>query len=338
MKVASYFTKLDNLKVRCELCPHRCLLTDKKRGICLTRQNIGGTLISLNYARPVSIAIDPIEKKPLYHFHPGTRIFSTGPNGCSFKCGFCQNCEIAQATLQVREMSVQRLLQEIMAGDTIGVAYTYSEPTIWHETIMELGALVKQQGLVNVMVTNGYVEQRPLGDLLTVVDAMNIDIKSINPQFYKRICKGDLGPVLATCETVKKQCHLEITNLLITDENDSIEEVHRLSKYIAANLGADTPLHLSRYFPRHRFTKPATSEKLLLAAWEKARESLSYVYLGNASIPGKESTWCPGCGTLLIERRGYRVGLTEQIVSAHNGGKKCGQCGRELRILLHART
>jgi pyruvate formate lyase activating enzyme len=334
MKEAAYYTPLEGNKVRCRLCPHHCLLTEGKRGICLTRQNVGGKLISQNYCRPISTAIDPIEKKPLFHFYPGSQIFSTGPNGCNFKCGFCQNFDISQQIHQVREIPARKLVDMVVASDTIGIAYTYAEPMIWYETIMEVGSMLREQGLVNVLVTNGYVEQRPLLDLLTLTDAMNIDIKSMNPDFYRRICKADLGPVLRTCETAKKYCHVEITNLLITDENDTLEQVGQLAEYIAVNLGADTPLHLSRYFPRYHFTRRATPERFLMAAWEKARERLEYVYVGNLPSEDKENTHCPNCNTLLIRRSGYMIHVEEEVISAPGGGKMCSKCGKRLKLII----
>jgi pyruvate formate lyase activating enzyme len=334
MKTASYFTAFDNGKVRCDLCPHRCLLTDGKTGICLSRQNRGGALVSLNYCRPVSTAIDPIEKKPLFHFHPGARIYSTGPNGCTFKCDFCQNCEISQQVLPTREVPAAKLADAIIGSGTIGVAYTYAEPYIWFETIMEVGALVKKQGMVNVMVTNGYMEPAPLAELLTLVDAMNIDIKSMDPRFYKRLCKGDLAPVLRACEAVKKAgCHLEITNLLIPGENDSEKETRELAGYIASDLGHDTPLHISRYFPRHRLRRPSTPESALMRAWEIARERLDYVYVGNIACD-KENTLCPSCGATLITRDGYRVRMRDKFEKAGKGLGKCKGCGKELPIVI----
>ena len=251
MKEAAYYSAVsaEDKTLRCVLCPHHCFLTDGKTGICLARRNIGGILYSLVHLRPVSAAIDPIEKKPLYHFHPGSHIFSSGPNGCTFKCRFCQNCEISQTVLSVREIPSAAFVKSILDSGTIGIAYTYSEPFVWFETIMEIGAIVREHGLVNVMVTNGFMEQKPLADLLTLVDAMNIDIKSMNPAFYRRLCKARLEPVLAACETVKKKCHLEITNLIIPGENDSEKEIRLLVDWIAANLGRDTPLHFSQVLP-----------------------------------------------------------------------------------------
>ena len=338
MKEASHYLAFENGRVRCDLCPHHCRMRSGQRGICLTRKNHGGKLIAENYCRPVSMAIDPIEKKPLFHFFPGSTIFSTGPNGCTFKCGFCQNCEISQAVLPAREVTARFMVESAATNGSIGIAYTYSEPAIWFETIMEVGALVRKQGRKNVMVTNGFIEQAPLAELLTVVDAMNIDIKSMNPSFYRRICKGSLDPVLKACETVKKSgCHLEITNLLIPGENDDPAETEALAGFMAEHLGKDTPLHLSRYFPRYRMNHDATPEALLLHAWEIAKNHLDYVYIGNCVIPDKEDTRCPGCGAVLIRRNGYRVKLTDSLIKSDGQDAekpKCAKCGAVVAIVL----
>jgi pyruvate formate lyase activating enzyme len=338
MKEASYYTKLSDGRVECLLCPHHCRIPDGRSGICLTRRNTGGRLISANYCRPVATAIDPIEKKPLFHFYPGSSIFSTGPNGCTFKCDFCQNFEIAQELMEVEELTPDRLTRMVVDSRSLGVAYTYSEPTIWFETIMEVGGRVRQLGLKNIMVTNGFIEPSPLADLLTVVDAMNIDIKSMNPEFYRSLCKGSLEPVLAACEQVKKAgCHLEITHLLIPGENDDPAETEKLADFIASRLGPETPLHISRYFPRHKMDHAPTPERLLNRAWEIASEKLLYVYVGNVAVGEKENTHCPECDMLLIERSGYAVQVTSNLAagkSKHKALPKCGNCGAEIPIIL----
>ncbi len=335
MKKASYYTVLDNNKVRCDLCPHHCMLADGQRGLCLTRQHVGGELVSLNYCRPVSSHIDPIEKKPLYHFYPGSRIYSCGPNGCTFKCLFCQNHDLSAKIVRTTEISVESFSREIIDSRTIGVAYTYSEPYIWFETIMDVGKIVKENGMKNVMVTNGLMEPAPLAELLTIVDAMNIDIKSIRPEFYRKLCKAELAPVLRTCETAKKTCHVEITNLVVTGENDTETDFVKLVDFIADNLGRDTPLHLSRYFPRHKATYPPTSESTLLRAWEIARERLDFVYLGNIEAGDKANTCCPSCGKLLIRRSGYAVSLSDGFkADTARGTASCPACGAQTTILL----
>jgi pyruvate formate lyase activating enzyme len=335
MKEAAYSTILENKTVRCELCPHHCTIRDGQRGICLTRENIGGTLIASNFYKPVSTAIDPMEKKPLFHFYPGSSIFSMGPSGCNFKCSFCQNCEISQRIVDSKEIPAQRLLRMIEGSGAIGVAYTYSEPAIWFEMIMELGPQVKARGLKNVMVSNGFIEERPLRDLLPIVDAMNIDIKSMNPDFYRRICKGSLEPVLKTCEIAKKAgCHLEITNLLIPEENDDPAETEMLATFIAEHLGKDTPLHISRYFPRFRMTHAPTPAATLETAWEIARKQLEFVYIGNRGAGEKEDTLCPKCGTILISRQGYRTQLSPTLKPNAQGKTACKHCGYPISIIL----
>lgn len=318
IKLARYVTILSDKKVQCILCPHKCIIADGRAGICMTRRNHDGLLYSENYCRPVSLAIDPIEKKPLYHFYPGSQIFSTGPNGCNLKCSFCQNHEISQNIIDTKPLSKDDFIKQIIGSNTKGIAYTYSEPYIWFETIMEIGPRIRQAGLVNVMVTNGYMEPKPLKELLTVVDAMNIDIKSIKNNFYKKLCKAELSPVLRTCEAVKKQCHLEITNLLITGENDSVKEMHTLVDYISSYLGKDTPLHISQYFPRHKLHVPTTDIEVLIRAWEIARNKLDYVYLMSDT---HSHTFCSKCKTMLISRTGYITHITDFLTQ--NLGMKC---------------
>jgi pyruvate formate lyase activating enzyme len=337
MKKADYFTVVSGAekKVRCDLCPHRCLLTDGKTGICMVRRNEGGILCTLTYFRPVSTAIDPIEKKPLYHFYPGSTIFSSGPNGCTFKCAFCQNCEISQMVQPTREIPAKKFADMIINSGSIGIAYTYSEPYVWFETIMTFGRTVRDNGLKNVMVTNGFMEPKPLKDLLTLIDAMNIDIKSINPGFYRRLCKARLEPVLRTCEEVKKKCHLEITNLLIPGENDSEKDIKGIVDYMSANLGKDTPLHFSRYFPRHKMRALPTHQKTLLLAYEIAREKLDYVYLGNVDTDYGSNTCCPSCNLLMITRNGYSVSMDPRInkYPASNTAL-CPRCGFQTNIVI----
>jgi pyruvate formate lyase activating enzyme len=232
-------------------------------------------------------------------------------------------------------MNAADIAMRVRESGTVGIAYTYSEPFIWFETIMEVGRMVREQGQVNVMVTNGYMEPGPLAELLGVVDAMNIDIKSMDPAFYRRLCKGRLTPVLRACEQARKSCHLEITNLLIPGKNDSPAEVRELAAFVAANLGADTPLHLSRYFPRHRMDLPPTPQASLLQAYEIAREKLQYVYIGNSEAGDKANTYCPSCRALLVRRRGYQTQVTPGLAAAE-GSKyaKCGKCGRETGIVV----
>jgi len=337
MKQASYYTVVSGKlkKVRCDLCPHHCLLPEGRTGICLARKNVDGILRSLVYCRPVSTAIDPVEKKPLYHFFPGSYIFSSGPNGCTFKCLFCQNCEISQSFFPAKEISPAVFFESIINSGTIGIAYTYSEPFVWFETIMDVGAMVREHGLKNVMVTNGFMEQKPLSDLLTLVDAMNIDIKSMNPAFYRKMCKAKLAPVLAACETVKKKCHLEITNLLIPGENDSVQDIRQLVDFVSANLGKNTPVHFSRYFPRYKLAVAPTPHSSLALAYEIAREKLEYVYIGNDNSGSGNNTVCPSCGEVLVRRNGYTVSVNQRLgPNPVTGTAICPSCSHQTNIRI----
>jgi pyruvate formate lyase activating enzyme len=226
----------------------------------------------------------------------------------------------------------------IVRSGTVGVAYTYSEPYIWFETIMAVGAGVKERGLVNVMVTNGFMERGPLDELLTVVDAMNIDIKSIRPSFYTKVCKGRIEPVLRTCEQVKKRCHLEITNLLVTGLNDGDSDLRDLAKYMASSLGRDTPLHLSRCFPRYRMDCLPTPTPRLRRAFEICREYLQFVYIGNSDVTQGRNTSCPSCGTLLIEREGYDIRPHQLLGKSLSASETalCPVCGADSGIRMQS--
>ncbi len=334
---ASYYTVLSHngKKLRCDLCPHHCILTDGKSGICLARKNIGGKLYALTYLRPVSIAVDPIEKKPLFHFYPGSTIYSLGPSGCTFKCSFCQNCDISQHLITGREHTIESIVDETAESGSIGIAYTYSEPYTWFESIMDIAPRIKSRGLKNVMVTNGFMEDKPLEQLLEYVDAMNIDIKSMNPEFYHRLCKGSLDPVLQTCIRAKKKCHLEITTLLIPGENDTEEEIHRLTEFIAQNLGKDTPLHFSRYFPRYKLQVPPTSFDSLAMAKKIAESQLHYVYIGNVPGQSESETYCHNCKAILIRRDGYSVTSDSNLaISRESGIASCVRCKTRIPIVL----
>jgi pyruvate formate lyase activating enzyme len=283
----------------------------------------------------VSAAIDPIEKKPLYHFFPGSEIYSTGPSGCTFKCLFCQNCEISQHVVSAKEILAEELADDVVQSRTIGIAYTYSEPYIWFETIMEVAPVIREKGLKNVMVTNGFMEPAPLSRLLEFVDAMNIDIKSIRPAFYRRLCKARLEPVLRSCEQARKRCHIEITNLLIPGENDSEKDLKDLVDYIAANLGKDTPLHFSRYFPRHKLDLTPTPSPTLRRAKEIAKDKLDYVYVGNIELDDCSNTYCPSCKSLLIKRCGYEISSETALErNSTTGTALCGNCHFQTNIII----
>ncbi len=246
------------------------------------RRNIGGKLYSLVYGETTSVSLDPVEKKPLYHFHPGENILSLGTKGCNFKCPFCQNWAISQdLEVQTRKITPQWVVDKAGECKSFGIAYTYNEPFIWYEFVLDTAKLAKKNGLENVLVTNGYVNPKPLEEMLPFIGAMNIDLKSIDDEFYRKYCKGSLDPVLYTIKTSVKACHVELTNLVIPGLNDSEEDFKRLVDWIYDNAGADVPLHFSRYFPCYKLDLPITSKETLEKAYKIAKKKLRNVYLGN---------------------------------------------------------
>jgi pyruvate formate lyase activating enzyme len=326
MKEALFYEREADGKVRCTLCPHACLIADGKRGICGVRENSGGKLVALTYERPASIQMDPIEKKPLYHFHPGSEILSLGSVGCNFACGYCQNWSLVTSPVPRDTLPPGDIVGLAKRHGSIGVAWTYNEPFIWYEYIMDAGRVVKEAGLANVLVTNGYVNQEPLKKLLPLIDAMNIDLKSINDSFYKKNCKGRVGPVRETIRTSAGSCLVEVTNLVIGGENDSNDDIERLVDFVAS-VNPDIPLHFSRYFPHRSFHAPPTDPEALMRAYETAKGRLSYVYLGNIMLDVGNDSVCPHCGALLVVRRGYHTevrGLS---------GDTCAACGRKLNFI-----
>jgi len=334
MKLSLYYQSLDGKKVQCHLCPHNCVIQPDKAGICRQRKNIDGVLYSLNYGQVVSANLDPMEKKPLYHFYPGEKILSIGTNGCNLSCQFCQNWSISQQDSPAEEITPEDVVRMAKSYKARFIAYTYNEPFIWYEFVLATAKVAKEQGIMNVLVTNGFVNPKPLEELLPYISAMNIDIKSIKGDYYLKLCKARLEPVLATAKMAKnpprspfakggdKGVHLEITNLVIPGENDAPEQFEELSKWIAENLGRDTPLHFSAYFPSYKMDNPPTPPETLSQAHKIARKYLNFVYLGN--ISGGEvgrDTFCHNCGIKLIERIGYQT----KIISLGADGL-CSKC------------
>jgi len=325
---AMYYEKLEAGRVRCRLCPHECTIQPGSAGICRQRVNTGGTLVSRIYGRVTSAGMDPIEKKPLYHFHPGEQILSLGTNGCNFACRHCQNWSISQEDAYTRELSPEDAVRLAADSKSFGIAYTYNEPLIWYEFVLDTSKLAHGQGLKNVLVTNGFIQPEPLAELLPFIDALNIDLKSIRDEFYKEICKGRLGPVLETAKTAKKAAHLEVTNLVIPTHNDSDEDLTDLADWVRDNLGPDTPAHLSAYFPRYQLKAPPTQPHTLLRAYNIFAARLDHVYVGNMVLDKGSDTLCKGCGAVLIRRRGYSV----RVVGLR--GTACAKCGRELNVVV----
>lgn len=334
MKEAKYY-RIPNekeKKLQCNLCPHNCLLKENQLGKCLARKNINGKLYSLTYEIVSSIAMDPIEKKPLYHFYPGKTILSIGSYGCNFKCGFCQNWEISQSSLEenfIQKISSQQLLEIAKKyKDNIGISYTYNEPLINFEFVLETSKIFHQEGYKNVLVTNGFINKEPLLELIPYIDAANIDLKSFNPNFYKQICDGNLNFVLQTIEIMfKKNKHIEITTLVIPNHNDSEKEIAEIINYVS-NLSKEIPLHFSKYYPMYKFQEEPTSLEILIKYYELAKQKLHYVYLGNILDEKYNSTYCPKCGNVIIERRGYNI----KFLNLKN--TECKNCKEKIKIII----
>jgi pyruvate formate lyase activating enzyme len=324
----------ESRKVTCHLCPNRCVIRDQKTGACRVRRNADGVLYTVNYGRVSSYGMDPIEKKPLYHFYPGHQILSLGTVGCNLHCRFCQNWEIAHQEPSTVRVTPREVVELARGRDPtcVGIAYTYSEPLVWYEFVYDTAVVAREAGLKNVLVTNGFVEQEPLEKLLPYVDAMNIDVKAFTDDFYRRLCAGRLDPVRRTVEVAVRHCHVELTTLLVTGENDSPVEIRELAAWIAG-LDPEIPLHLSRYFPNYRLDLPPTPLETMHRAREIAREKLAYVYLGNVWDAEAGNTYCPRCQKKVIERAGYiirELHLKE--------GNRCAHCGYALKIVGQARV
>lgn len=322
------FSKKHNEKQKCFLCPHNCVIGNDKYGLCSVRTNQDGILKTTNYGEITAMAIDPNEKKPLYHFRPTKDILSVGSYGCNFTCGFCQNYSIAHHKPNSTYVAPEQLVEKCASiNNNIGVAFTYNEPSIWYEYVYETSKLLKESypDLNVVIVTNGYIEEEPLLKLLPYVDAMNIDLKSFTNDYYNKICGGNLKAVLKTIENSYKKCHVEITTLLVNDLNDSEEEVREIASYIGC-LDKNIPLHLSRYFPTYKMDRPPTEIDVMLRDKKIAEEYLNYVYLGN--LPNADrSTYCPKCGKLLIERNNF-------ISRIHIDRQECPECGFGINIVI----
>jgi len=282
VKEALFYEALSDYKVKCLLCPQACIILPEQTGFCRVRQNKQGKLYSLIYAQISSLALDPIEKKPLYHYQPGRYILSLGTRGCNLACPFCQNWSISQSdNVPTQSISSEEIIRQAEQSESFGIAYTYNEPFVWYEFVLDTAILAKEKGLENVLVTNGYINPEPLEKILAYIDAMNIDLKSIEDEFYRKFCQGRLEPVLTTIKRVHQSCHIELTNLVIPGLNDQKENFLKLVDWIYENLGPEVPLHFSRYFPCYKMVLPPTPLARLKSAEEIARKKLKYVYLGN---------------------------------------------------------
>ncbi len=349
---AMYYEKMDEGRVRCVLCPHHCRLQEGAVGLCGVRLNLDGELYTENYEEIASLALDPIEKKPLYHFYPGSAILSLGTFGCNLFCPFCQNYALAHAGRSVSGQGISEAGSELSPGQiiphpgsyarssqwleamalqavadgSVGVAFTYNEPGMWYEYVAECAASLQEHGQKVVLVTNGYIEQEPLRKLLPVVDAMNIDVKAFAPEFYRKLCRGQLEEVLKNVEMAAAECHVEITTLIIPGGNDDPGEIDNLGRWLAG-IDSRIPLHLSRYHPAFTFTRGATPLHTMETSYQIAREYLDFVYLGN--LGETNLTPCLNCGEVLIQRDVYQTRLVNLV------DHKCKSCGKPVDYIIY---
>jgi pyruvate formate lyase activating enzyme len=327
------FWRKEGERLECFLCPHHCSIAPNKIGICGVRQNQNGRLYSLIYGRVSAMHVDPMEKKPLFHFHPGQPVLSLGSVGCNLRCQHCQNFSISQTKFgsaylnSLRPEDVPQLAKESACRD---VAFTYNEPTIWHEFSYDVFKLCRNQGISTIYVTNGFIEEEPLRELAPYLNAMNIDVKGFKEGFYRHTCKARLGPVLeATILAHDLGVHVELTYLIIPGRNDKEEEIKDFCKWVANKLSPKVPVHFSRFHPDYLMTDiPGTPIATMEMSLRVAKaEGLRYVYLGNVQTMDGENTRCPHCGSLAVRRSGYRV----EITGLRNGG--CSKCGEPLDII-----
>jgi len=327
---ARYYEKLDNRKIRCKLCPRECVIDDLERGYCGVRENHGGSYYTLIYGKPCTAHIDPIEKKPLFHFLPGTSAFSLATVGCNVVCKFCQNWEISQATPdQVASFDLSPAQAADLAKNKqcASIAYTYTEPVIFTEYMYDCAVAGRRRGVRSVMISNGYINAKPMQDLCGVLDAVKIDLKAFTERFYKELVAGELRPVLDTLVLLKKEnIWFEIVYLVIPGQNDDPKELQLLCQWIYKELGPDTPLHFTRFHPQYRLTNlPPTPLKTLRQARKIGLDNgLSFVYTGNVPGDEGENTFCPNCGNIVVQRFGYSIG----DINIKNG--RCTQCNAKI--------
>ncbi len=326
---ALFYHKIDNEKIKCVLCPHNCIINNGKSGICKVRVNTKGILISENYGIVSSIGFDPIEKKPLYHFYPGTEILSVGSLGCNLQCKFCQNWQISQTS--VSEFGRESMFYKpdkiidlaLSRENNTGIAYTYNEPVVFFEFMIDIAKKAKEHNLKNVMVTNGFINKDPLNELNKYIDAYSVDLKAFYNNFFTEYTKSKLEPVKESLLNIAKSGkHLEITTLVIPGLNDNPEEFEQMVKWIKENLGKDVVLHISKYYPTYKLNIEPTSVEKMLELNKIASDYLNHVFLGNVVLAEGNNTHCPNCNEILINRSGYFTKL-----DSVNKDGDCTNCG-----------
>jgi pyruvate formate lyase activating enzyme len=333
LKKAVLWQAAEDKKVRCSLCNWRCLIDDGKAGRCCVRKNKNGILYSLNYDKVCSANPDPIEKKPLFHFQPGSRSFSIATAGCNFRCVFCQNWQISQMALNNGQIDGQAISPEQIVTAAVrygckSIAYTYTEPTIFMELCNDCGRLAKQRGLTNVFVSNGYMTKEAIDFAAEWLDGINIDLKAFSEDYYRDFCKARLQPVLDSIAYIAKNTNiwLEVTTLIVPEQNDSEDELKELADFLVNSAGPDVPWHISRFYPSYQYmdSRPTPATTLERACGIGAAAGLRYIYVGNLPGSKAESTYCYNCGRMLIERLGYEILANNVTDSA------CPDCGTKI--------
>lgn len=332
MKEAMFYEKTDN-KIKCHLCPHNCLIPLDKFGFCGVRKNIDGKLFSIVYEKVSSINVDPIEKKPFFHFYPGSRSFSIGTIGCNFTCPYCCNWEISQDRFNdsfLTELKVEDAIKLAKESKVDGFSFTYNEPTIFYEYAHDIAVLAKKQNFYTNFVTNGFINEEPIKKISPFLDAAVIDFKGFNEQFYKKFCNGNLEAVLNALENYYNSLNwIEITNLVIPGYNDDLEEIKQFCSWVKEKLSSDVPVHFIAFFPSYKMmdVEPTPYEKLRKIYDTAKEQGLRYVYLGNVPGSKEENTYCPNCNELLIKR--YNVYLLNYYITKD---KRCPKCGEKIPI------
>lgn len=337
MVEAQFYTRVANQKVRCHLCPRYCEIGDGQTGFCFVRKNEGGTLYSLAYANPYAVHIDPIEKKPLAHYLPGTRILSLGTAGCNLGCKFCQNWDISKARYdheRAYQFTPERAVAEALQHGCASMAFTYNDPVIWAEYAIDIAKLAHAYGLKTVAVTAGYITPEALPAFFDHMDAANVDLKGFTENFYRKICLAHLAPVLETLKELKRRgtTWFELTNLIIPTLNDALEEIRDLCRWILDHLGPEVPLHFTGFHPDFKLMHlPPTSEKILEDARLLAMDlGVQYVYIGNVHTKEGNNTYCPKCKSLLVQRSWHAV----QEINLRDGC--CPKCGYKIPLVENA--
>ena len=330
MHKALHYEKIGKDAVRCVLCDNYCVLKDGQRGFCRVREAVKGELYSLVYELVCSVHVDPIEKKPLFHVLPGTRAFSVATAGCNSRCKFCQNWTISQRPPEEtynQRLTCKNLVRSAKNQRCASIAYTYSEPIVFYEYVMDSGRIAKENGILNILVTGGKINPDPLKGLCQVADAANVDLKGFNPKYLKDVCGQNLDNILETLIILKEQgVWVEITNLIVPTMNDKMDEIRKMVRWVRNNLGKDVPIHFSRFWPQYKLRSlyPTPVETLRKARDIGLEEGLHYVYIGNVPEKGAESTKCPKCKRTIIDRIGYQVKKIEMT------GGKCAYCGEPI--------